>query len=299
MGDWMEDLNRINVALELIEKNLLEPLNTMEMADLIVPYIHMSNTTFQKRFQIVTGYSFGEYIRNRRLYEAALELAQEDRKVLDIAIKYGYDSAEGFTKAFKRFHGITPSMARKRHIPITGFLPLKIKVSVEGGMEMTYIFETMDSFSLIGFEKRFTFPSSYDEIPQFYRDFKKKYAKALKKSSEPETEIEQAIVENRIGEYGAVIHDRQDASFRYLLGGMYQGGVVPEGMVLETFPTTEWLKFSCNSGSGKALQRLNTQVFQEWLPKHKEIKLRGRYNIEWGDSESSSIWVPVKKREDL
>lgn len=286
----------INVALELVEKYLSEQKKAGELAELISAHIHMSTFMFQKTFQLVTGYSFGEYVRNRRLYEAAIELAESDKKVIDVAIKYGYDTTESFTKAFKRFHGITPTMARKRQNPITGFHPIKINVSIEGGAEMKYYFETMEAFSLIGFQKMFSYPSSYEEIPRFYRELGDKFFKGLEMGKGVENEIEQAIVDFQIGDYGAVIYDKKGVDFRYIVGGMYSGGKVPNGLVVEKFPATEWIKFTCKGKNPSALQRLNTQVFRDWLPKHKGIELRCACNIEWQGSEISEIWLPIKKR---
>ena len=150
-------------------------------------------------------------------------------RVLDIALKYGYESAESFTKAFKRFHGISPTMARQRHIPIQQFLPLKISYSIQGGQQLNYRREKMDAFTLIGFEAEFSFPSSYSNIPDFCKELNHKYF------NNPENEYQWAIKEYNIGEYGTVIHDVDKGCFRYMVAGMYHGGKVPDGLKLETF----------------------------------------------------------------
>lgn len=194
----------------------------------------------------------------------------------------------------KRFHGISPTMARQRHIPIQPFLPLKINYSIQGGQQLNYRREKMDSFTLIGFEEEFSFPSYYSNIPKFCKELNRKFF------NKPESEYQWAIKEYNIGEYGAVIHDVSKGSFRYMVAGMYLGGEVPDGLNLETFKTTEWLKFTCTGANPNAIQRLNTQIFRDWRFKHPEFKL-GSYNIEWysdGDNKSanykSGIWVPLR-----
>ena len=92
----------------------------------------MSQVHFQKGFQIMTGYSVAEYIRNRKLYLAALELKENAVKVIDVAYEYGYETPESFTKAFTRFHGVSPKEMKQGGFVRT-FLPLAIKIDISGG----------------------------------------------------------------------------------------------------------------------------------------------------------------------
>ncbi len=99
--DWINDVQK---SINFIEENLLSELSVDSIAD----HIYSSASNFQKAFNVITGYSIGEYVRNRRLTLAAEELLQSDKSVLDVAFKYGYETPESFSKAFKRFHGINP-----------------------------------------------------------------------------------------------------------------------------------------------------------------------------------------------
>ena len=82
---------------------------------------------------MLCGFTVGEYIRQRRLTLAGSELVATDEKIIDIAMKYGYDSPDSFTKAFIRFHGVTPTAVRREGAMIKSFAPLKINVSLKGG----------------------------------------------------------------------------------------------------------------------------------------------------------------------
>ena len=125
-------INEMQSAVNYIEDRILSDLPV----DDIAKSANSSVSNFQKIFSIVTGMAVGDYIRNRRLTLAGKELACGNFKILDIALKYGYETAESFTKAFTCFHGITPSAARKSETELKAFLPLSIKIDVRGGFNM-------------------------------------------------------------------------------------------------------------------------------------------------------------------
>ena len=104
----MEWLTSIRTAIDYMEEHLKDSISAQDVAD----QVYMSPFFLQRGFSLMTGYGIGEYIRNRRLYQAALDLKETDDKVIDIALQYGYETPESFTKAFSRFHSVTPSQAR-------------------------------------------------------------------------------------------------------------------------------------------------------------------------------------------
>ena len=114
--DWLDDLQK---AINYIEEHLLEDEMITDMN--ISNEIYSSTDSFRTIFRVITGYSVGEYIRNRRLSLSGEELIQSGHTILDIALKYGYDTPEGFTKAFSRFHGVTPSYVRKNRTGLRTF----------------------------------------------------------------------------------------------------------------------------------------------------------------------------------
>ena len=104
--DWTESLRR---AVDFMEKNLLENISPDDVAKAVC----ISPFYLERGFKVMTGFSIGEYIRNRRLYLSALDILSGSEKVIDIALKYGYDTPESYTKAFTRFHGVSPVQLRK------------------------------------------------------------------------------------------------------------------------------------------------------------------------------------------
>ena len=122
----------------------------------------------------MTGYSVAEYIRNRRLYLAAMELKSDNAKVIDVAYDFGYETPESFTKAFTRFHGVSPTDV-KQGSPVKIFLPLSIKIDITGGDKMDVKIRNLFGFKVIGFAKEFSYETAYEEIPKYWDEICEKY----------------------------------------------------------------------------------------------------------------------------
>lgn len=292
--EWTESLKK---AIRYMEEHLLEHISAEDVAK----QVHMSAFYLQKGFKIMTGYSVGEYIRYRRLYLAALDVIAGKEKIINLAFKYGYETPESFTRAFTRFHGVSPMQMKGDAGKIRTFLPLKISILMQGGNDMDYVVEKMCGFQVIGFERRFSFESAYQEIPKFWDEFCKNYRKLIMEAGKPKNELEQVICDCMVGEYGVCISGEEEkGTFRYLIAGTYVGGVVPENMVTYSFPDMEWAKFSCTGSMPGALQSVNTRIFREWLPGNPDYKIAMGIDVEWyskGDISApdyeSAIWIPV------
>ena len=297
----MEWLSSIRTAINYMEEHLTDDISAQDAAD----RVYLSPFFLQKGFSLMTGYGIGEYIRNRRLYQAARDLKETDDKVIDIAFRYCYETPESFTKAFSRFHGVTPSQVRDGAAGKV-FLPLAIQLSVQGGSQMDVKIAPMFPFKVIGFQKVFDNETAYEEIPKFWNEICEKYANSVYAGNAPANPYEQALVDNCIGEYGVCIDDIGGGKFRYLIAGKYTGGAVPEGMVVYEFPRNEWAVFNCIGPNPQTLQSVNTRIFSEWLPGNPDYELSGNATVEWYDCVNgemtdpdyhSAIWVPVKRKE--
>lgn len=295
--EWIESIRK---TIDYAETHLLEEISI----ETISKVVSISPYYLQKGFKILTGYTIAEYIRNRRLYLSALEVISNKKKIIDIAYRYSYDTPESFAKAFTRFHGVSPNQLRKRPDKIKIFLPLKVKISIQGGNDMDYIVEKMEKFKLIGFEREFYYETAYQEIPKFWNEISQRYLTPLMMGKKPENEIEKAICNcEDMGEFGVNIDDVGNDKFRYIIAGKYTGGEVPEGMVTYELPCVEWAKFSCKGPMPEALQTLNTKLFNEWLPGNPDYKMGIGVVIEWytqGDMTSvdyeSGLWLAVNKK---
>ena len=128
----MEWINDINQSLHFMERNLTNQIGVEDVTN----QIYTSSSHFQRIFNMVTGFTIGEYIRNRRLSLAGQDLLKTNSKVIDIALKYQYDTPESFSKAFYRFHGINPSEVKNHPNLLKYFHPLTLHISMQGGFHM-------------------------------------------------------------------------------------------------------------------------------------------------------------------
>lgn len=290
--EWTESLRRV---INYIEKHLLEDIGAEDIANVV----YMSPFYLQKGFKMMTGYSIGEYIRHRRLYMAALDVIIDKEKIIDLSYKYGYDTPESFTKAFSRFHGVSPKKMKGDANKIKIFLPLRINVSIKGGNEMDYVVEKIESMKVIGFDKFVSFETSYQEIPKYWNEFCQSSMNG--KNSD---EVQRVIEQCNVGEFAVCIsHENNQTGFCYMIAGIYNGGIVPYGMKVYELPALEWAKFKCIGPMPGSLQAVNTRVFKEWLPGNPDYEIAIGVNIEWyskGDCSASDyeseIWIPVKRK---
>ncbi|MBD5113998.1 MAG: AraC family transcriptional regulator [Ruminococcaceae bacterium] len=272
----------IQNAVQYIEDNLTEELNIDDIA--IKAYV--SSFHFQRIFSALCGFTVGEYIRGRRLSAAAQELSRSDAKVIDIALKYGYESHDSFTRAFTKFHGVSPSAAKENGAQLKSFAPLKIKLTLEGGTIMEYKIVKKAAFTVIGRSRRFLYENSYQEIPKFWQEHMKS----------PESA-------NIIGMYGLSV-DNKERDFEYYIADNYcPQKDIPDGYATYTLPAGLWAIFPCRGPMVDTLQSTNTRIWNEWLPNCREYKLVGNYNIEayfaptHNDPKDDycEIWIPVEK----
>ena len=283
---WMES---IADAIQYIEEHITDELTV----DMIAKHVNISSFYFQKGFAMLCGFTISEYIRNRRLALAGNDLLTGNERIIDIAIKYGYDSPDSFTRAFSRFHGVTPTAARKNKVMLKSFAPLKIKLSLEGGYLMDYKIEKKDAFTVIANAKTFPYEGAKEVVAQFWQEhFKTGKGKYI------------------CGVYGMNIDEKMgNDTFEYLIADPFEEGrEVPEGLVTRTIPELTWAVFPCVGAMPDALQDVNTKIFTEWLPALKEYEFAAGYCIEYYDDPAKypngtqdekyycEIWIPVKRK---
>lgn len=164
--------------------------------------------------------------------------------------------------------------------------------------------EKKSAMTFIGYHTEIRPDEGYQKCPEFWdKEYAAKYAR-LWQTMKPETEIEKAILENGIGMYAICSESKN--GFEYWIAGLYQGGSVPEGLELFTFPESDWALFTAKGPIPQSLQTLNTQVWNEWAPKIRQLYEIGGASLELysaGNPQSPDyecgIWVPIQKKADL
>ena len=285
--DWIK---AVEDAIEYIEENITEDLTIAGIAS----QVNLSAFYFQKGFAMLCGYTVGEYIRMRRLSLAGSELLSSDVKVIDVAVKYGYDSSDSFTKAFTRFHGSTPTDVRKNRASLKSFARLHIKLSLEGGSVMEYRIEEKAAFKVMGISKVFSYESANTDIPKYWDEV---YVGASQK-----------LV---MGMYGICFDAEMSGNqFRYMIADDLQEEAAAERNLEEyEIPAHTWAIFPCRGPMPLALQEVNRKIFSEWLPASR-YELSEGYNIEYysnaadykeGTSDPeyyAEVWIPVKEKSE-
>lgn len=284
--DWTEGIKR---ALDYIEKNITEDISAKDVANEAC----VSTFYFQKAFSLLCGYSLGEYIRLRRLTLAGSEVAAGNDKIIDIALKYGFDSPDSFTKAFTRFHKITPSAIRKNDAPLKMFAPLKIELSLKGGYIMDYKIVQKEALTFIGMKRTFDSETSLQEIPKFWNQY---FSMGMEKKVCPV--------------YAICLDEAKEANkFDYMIGNEYnQSDNIPDGFITKTIPAYTWAVFVSIGKMPEALQEVTKKVFSEFLPNSTQYELAGDYSIEYytdvndypkknqDEAYRSEVWIPVKRK---
>ncbi|MBR4145687.1 MAG: AraC family transcriptional regulator [Lachnospiraceae bacterium] len=296
----MEWLPYVHDAIEYIEKNLLSIKDIKEVAD----NLHISVAQLQKGFHVLTGYTLYEYIRNRRLYEAALEVLDGEKSILDIAIKYGYETHESFTKAFTRFHGVNPNSLRRNRANIRKFVSIQVKLVVDGGTSDNIKIIKKYPFTLIGYKYKIT--EELNEIQKFWNDIYEKHYAGIGENGEKD-ETASFIENNGIGEYG-VLYTEPNGEKTYVIAGKYSGGEILDGMEKIEISEGEWavIDYECPCFGGNCILDFETQ--KKRIEALTDYKYDHNPIIEWYESIDddkdkqgyrSALWIPIKKKETV
>ncbi|MBR1817047.1 MAG: AraC family transcriptional regulator [Lachnospiraceae bacterium] len=278
----------IEDAINYIEENITEELTVGRIAK----EVNVSAFYFQKGFSILCGYTVGEYIRMRRLSLAGNELLSSDIKVIDLALKYGYDSPDSFTKAFTRFHGSTPTDARYGGATIKAFAPLHIELTLYGGSTMDYRLEEKKAFKVMGVSKDFSYENANIDIPKFW--------------DEVFVRVNERLV---LGMYGVCFDEEMAGNkFKYMIADDYVAGQAEEkNLDVHEIKAHTWAVFPCKGPMPLPLQEVNRRIFSEWLPA-SNYEIAEGYNIEYYSNPMdyklgtqdpeyyTEVWIPVKEK---
>lgn len=283
--DWIQGMSN---AIDYMETHLLEPIDY----DGIARQAGASTFHFMRMFNILTGFTVGEYIRNRRLTLAGAELSLSKAKVVDTALKYGYETPESFTKAFRHFHGVTPSAAREPGAPLKSIGKLSIQVTLKGEKVMNYKFIEKDAFTVVGKKVAVTCVNgeNFKIIPEFCQQC----------SADGTYEQLGKMCVDSMGVMG-ICASFDKEHFDYYSAVTYKGGDIPKGMETLKIPKLTWAVFESVGPIPDAIQDTWKRIFSEWFPssgyEHAEGPELEVY--EPGDMSKPDykcyVWIPVNR----
>ena len=253
--DWINGIQR---AIDYTEEHLCEETDF----EMIAKQAASSSFHFQRIFSILCGYSLGEYIRMRRLTCAAEELQHNGAKVIDVALKYGYETPESFSRAFTRFHGITPSQA-KHGETVRSFSRLSVKLILDGGNFMDYRIEKRDSFKVICKRKQVNKPqddTASADISAFWSE--------VSSDGSIERLCKYADFSNLHGILGVCFSGEMAGSgFPYGIGAEYNGApLTDDDFEIVEIPAYTYAVFQCKGKMPEAFTETYKKICSEFFP---------------------------------
>ncbi|MGF7143850.1 AraC family transcriptional regulator [Anaerotaenia torta] len=286
----MDCIQSLQKAIDYMEEHIMDKISYEDVAR----QLYMSSYHFHRIFSMITGITANEYIRNRRLSMAGQELIMSDRKVIDIALKYGYESPESFTKAFSRFHGVTPNVARRSGTGLRSFNRLIIKIKLEGGTVMDYKIVEREKFKLLvktqAFRNESISEEGNTEIPDFWKSCGTNGVFDVLKKHTKTHDI-----------YGVCAPiSKENTHFRYGIGMIYEDGDVPEGFFVWEVTPTLWAVFKCIGEDGNCIGETWERIFKEFLP-GSDYNMLDADDFELYPNSSNldcfcEIWIPIEKK---
>lgn len=285
-SDEMEWLDCMNASLDYIEENLNRKMDYEKIAAKAL----CSSYNFQRMFSFIANVTLATYIRRRCMTAAALELSKSKASVLDISLKYGYDSPVSFARAFTLIHGITPQEARIPGANLKLYPRISFQISVKGAEAMKYRIEKMEAFRMAGISREITTINgeNFKQIPKMWDDIcAEGTCKTLCSMNGNEKEAMYGICYD--------FHFEQE-KFRYMIAVESQGST-KDYEVLEV-PALTWVKFECAGVSGiqDTFKRMNTEWFMSSGYEHEEGPEIEYYPT--GDLSSPDyrceVWVPIR-----
>ncbi len=234
----------LNEITKYIDNNLENVIEYEVLAKMLGVNVY----TMQRLFTMIAGISLSEYIRKRRLSNAGYDLYEGNLKVIDVAVKYQYDNATSFSRAFLKFHGIKPSRVNKK-TRLKNFPRIVFNENVNLTTELDYEIVTLDEMSLYGIFITTNNEEIGKDAPIFFRQTANKYLDKYGKVK-----------------YGMITYDieREESQKYYCL---YDTDIKEFEHI--KIPKSKWLRFRINSQNAKEIQEISHKFYEEFLPSIK------------------------------
>ena len=300
----MDLLSRMSLALTYVEENLAGDIDPETLARIAC----CSYYNFQRMFSYITDVSLSEYIRRRRLTLAAIELQSSDIKVIDLALKYCYDSPVSFSRAFQALHGVTPTRARADGVTLKAYPRISFQITVRGEREMAYCMETKEAFQIFGVEGVFKTDctdgsGTYPCTPHEFWD--QNHANGTYEKLAADAGDLPAFVGQDLCKVRGVCDYKETGpgTFAYMQCAFRSQNSRTEGYAVVDIPARTWVIFPSERFSWDqvvtVINDLYKRFYSEWLPAAAYERADDmNFELYGGDEESGyvELWFAVEKK---
>jgi AraC family transcriptional regulator len=234
----------LNKITEYIDNNLEEEINY----DVLAKFLGVNIYTLQRLFTMIAGISLSEYIRKRRLSNAGYDLYEGNLKVIDVALKYQYDNATSFSRAFEKFHGTKPSLVNNE-TKLKNFPRIVFNENIDITTELDYEIINLGDMDLYGVSTITNNTEIGKDAPLFFKQIENKY---LSKYGEIKYGMITYDIEREETQKYYCLYDEKINEFKHI-----------------SIPKSKWLKFRINSQNPKDIQEISHKFYGEFLPSCK------------------------------
>lgn len=280
----MDSIQKMNKALAYIEANLGDEIDFGQVARIACCSEHQ----FNRMFSFLSGIGLSEYIRNRRLTLAAMELQSGATKVIDVALKYGYNSPDSFSRSFQNIHGVTPSMAKENGSLLKAYPPMTFQLTVKGGTEMNFHFVEKEEFKIVGIKETVDttggnfHPEIWNELEN--DDLLKKLDPFSNSDFQGILHVNANITTDSRDYYISVVSTKEAS----------------QAFTTFEIPAATWCVFKTSGPQPETMLKTWKRIYAEWLPSSGyELAESIEFVRDLNDPSNplaNEIWIPVKKR---
>ncbi len=290
--DWVKQLNE---SINYIEENLAGEISYETISKIAGCSVY----NFQRMFSYIADKPLSEYIRSRRLTMAAFDLLNSTERIIDIALKYGYESQDAFTRAFKSFHSVLPSSVRNETVQLKSCPRLSFQITIKGENHMNYQIEQCPAFKVMGISHKVKTSTAFEVIPEIWENAWEDGT--MKRFIENFPDYRPAgflgIAEG--GQWG----DSEEMNYilavtSYVYDSQCKHIPILDGMKEFSYPAATWAIFEANGELPSATQKVYKQFYTEWLP-NSGYELADLPVIECYMQENrQEVWIAVVKKQE-
>ncbi|MCT1403702.1 AraC family transcriptional regulator [Paenibacillus sp. p3-SID867] len=274
-------LDGLNAAIQYIEEHLADEIDYGQAAG----YAHCSEYHFKRLFSAVVGMPMSEYIRRRRMTLAALEIRDSEARLIDIAIKYGYRSADAFSRAFSGIHGVLPSEARNQSVSLNAHPRIQFQMTVQGKAQLHYRIVDRPAFRIVGMGEEVSMETSVFHITLFERIDEDSLNEQLKS-------LEDEPV------FPGILHVTRcitDERSRYIVA-VSTRETAPEGYESHELADATWVVFSLDRPTTECMLETWERIYTEWFPDGDfEVADAPEFIRCTHEDAAWEIWIPITR----